>query len=229
MTLFDLGSHAQSAAGAKHHSVLMHWLVSLGGVGVFGISFIDASVVPLPIPGTTDLLLLILIAHGGNPWLLAGLGVAGSLIGGFLTWSTGKKGGEDALRRYIPRRYYKRITGWVQEHGALAVASSAMLPPPVPLLPFLLAAGALSVPRSRFVLSFTGGRAIRYGVVAWLGVRYGRHMVHWWNLYLADYSDKIGWTIFALFAAALAWGLWKWKRGQREARPAGTSAQPAVN
>ena len=67
---------AQSSA-TKHRT--MHWLVHLGAVGLFGISLLDACPFPLPIPGTADLLLLILIARSGNPWLLVGLAVAGAV------------------------------------------------------------------------------------------------------------------------------------------------------
>jgi membrane protein YqaA with SNARE-associated domain len=189
----------------------MHWLVHLGAVGLFGVSLLDACPFPLPIPGTTDLLLLILIARKGNPWLLVALAAGGAVAGAFTTWSAGKKGGEEALRRYVPERYYDRITGWVKRYGATAVALAAINPPPIPLMPFLAAAGALGVSRARFLTAFTLARTARYTVVACLGVVYGRQMVRWWNHYLARYSGAIGWAILALFLAAFGWGFWKWR------------------
>jgi membrane protein YqaA with SNARE-associated domain len=202
---------------APHRHATLHWLISLGWFGLSGVSLLDASPIPLPIPGTADLILLVLVAHKGSPWLLVPLAVAGSVIGAYLTWSTGKKGGEAALRRYVPQRYYDRITRWTTSHGAIAVALAAILPPPVPLLPFLLAAGALAVPPGRFLVSFTAARTARYGIVAWLAVIYGRQMVRWWNRYLAQYAGVIGWTILALFIAALSWGIWKWKHNRAQA------------
>jgi membrane protein YqaA with SNARE-associated domain len=197
----------------------MHWLVHLGAVGLFGVSLLDACPFPLPIPGTTDLLLLILIARRGNPWLLVALAVVGAVAGAFTTWSAGKKGGEEALRRYVPERYYDRITGWVKKYGATAVAISAINPPPIPLMPFLAAAGALGVTRGRFLAAFTVARSARYAVVAWLGVRYGRQMIHWWNQYLARYSGGIGWGILALFLGAFGWAFWKWRRSGAHRSP----------
>ncbi len=208
---------AAHSSATKHRA--MHWLVHLGAVGLFGISLLDACPFPLPIPGTADLLLLILIARRGNPWLLVALAVAGAAIGAFTTWSAGKKGGETALRHYVPERYYDRITGWVKKHGAAAVAVSAINPPPVPLMPFLAAAGALGVPRGRFLIAFAAARTVRYGIVAWLGVRYGRQMIRWWNHYLAHYSGAISWGIFALFVAAFGWAFWKWRQSRTRHAP----------
>jgi membrane protein YqaA with SNARE-associated domain len=205
---------AALAAPTKQRT--MHWLVHLGAVGVFGVSVLDACPFPLPIPGTTDLLLLLLIARRGNPWLLVLLAVAGAVVGAFTTWSAGKKGGEEALRHYVPDRYYDRITGWVKKYGATAVALAAINPPPVPLMPFLAAAGALGVRRGRFLTAFTLARTARYSVVAWLGVLYGHQMVRWWNHYLARYSGAIGWAIFALFLAAFGWAFWKWRTSKKQ-------------
>jgi membrane protein YqaA with SNARE-associated domain len=211
---------AALAAPTKHRA--MHWLVHLGAVGLFGVSLLDACPFPLPIPGTTDLLLLLLIVRKGIPWLLVPLAVGGALAGAFTTWSAGKKGGEMALRRYVPERYYDRITGWVKKHGATGVALAALAPPPIPLMPFLAAAGALGVTRGRFLTAFTIARAARYSLVAWLGILYGHHMVRWWNHYLARYSGAIGWAILALFIAAFGWGFWKWRTSGAPQR-----AQPA--
>ena len=187
LAIFDGGALRAIAAAARpasRHQTL-RWLISLGWIGLCAVSFLDASPIPLPIPGTADLILLVLVAHQRSPFVLVPLAVLSSVAGAYVTWSTGKKGGEPALRRYVPPRYYDRITGWTSNHGAIAVALAAVLPPPVPLLPFILAAGALSVPRGRFLWSFAGARTVRYGLVAWLAVLYGRQMVHWWNQYLA--------------------------------------------
>jgi hypothetical protein len=55
-------------------SLMPHWLTQLGALGLFSVSVVDSSVIPLPLPGSTDLLLLGLVAHSGDPWLLAPLG-----------------------------------------------------------------------------------------------------------------------------------------------------------
>jgi len=93
----------QSAAHARH-ALLPHWLTHLGALGLFSVAVVDSSVVPLPLPGSTDLLLLWLVANHGNPYLLASSAVAGSILGGYTTWYAGRKGGEAALHHSVPAR-----------------------------------------------------------------------------------------------------------------------------
>jgi membrane protein YqaA with SNARE-associated domain len=209
--------------GVRHasgrSSPLLRWLVSLGGVGLFAVAIVDSSVIPLPLPGSTDLLLLLLTAHRGTSagsaaWLTF-CAFAGSIVGGYLTWSAGRKGGEAALERYVPKRYLGRVKGWVEKYGAWTTGVSAILPPPVPLTPFLLAAGALGVKRDRFLIFYGVARAIRYGLLAWLGLTYGRHIVTMWRRELNGWSTTILWTYAGLVALGIAYGVWKFRRAHK--------------
>src|ERR1035441_3906955 len=86
-------------AGSPSSSHLLRWLVGLGGVGLFAVSLIDSSMIPLPVPGTTDLLLLFLTAQRYTSGKLAisfiAWAVAGSVVGGYLTWEAGRKRSEE--------------------------------------------------------------------------------------------------------------------------------------
>lgn len=206
-------------ATAVHGSHLLRWLASLGGLGIFAVSIVDSSMIPLPVPGSTDLLLLLLSAHRGSTAatavLLAFCAIAGSLIGGYLSWSAGRKGGEVALERYVPKRFLGRITQWVQKHGAWSVGVSALLPPPVPLTPFLLAAGALNVPRGRFMVFFFIARTVRYSLLAWLGVTFGHHVIRTWLSSMDSWSSTILWVYGGLVAVGIGFGLWKFFKTRR--------------
>ena len=92
-----------------HRLLMPHWLTHLGALGLFSVAVVDSSFIPLPLPGSTDLLLLWLVANGGDPWLLAAIAIAGSLVGGYATWNLGRRGGEAALRRYVPARLLGRV------------------------------------------------------------------------------------------------------------------------
>ena len=204
-----------AAKPAAHKHLLPHWLIHLGVLGVFVVAVIDSSVIPLPLPGSTDLLVLLLTAHRGNPWLLALAAISGSLIGGYLTWSAGKRGGEGMLKRYVPDRFLTRTRGWVERRGVLTVFIAAILPPPIPLLPFLLSAGALGVERRPFLVSFGVGRTARYGLIVWLGATYGRRVILAWSQYMAGWSDVILWAFIGLLAAAVLFGVWKYRHDKR--------------
>ena len=84
---------APSSVTLAHRSLMPHWLTHLGFLGLFSVAVVDSSVIPLPLPGSTDLLLLWLVAHSGDPWLLAPCAIAGSLLGGYTTWQIGRRGG----------------------------------------------------------------------------------------------------------------------------------------
>lgn len=190
------------------------WILHFGLAGVFVVALLDAAPIPLPIPGSTDILILILGAHGEWPWLLAPIAIAGSLIGGYLTWTAGKKGGEKMLERYMPRRFGKRIRGWVKAHGMLSVCLAALLPPPIPLLPFVLAAGALGVTRRQMLVALGMARTIRYGSEAAVAAVYGRRILRLFNRYLAGWSSVILYSFLGLLVAAVAFGIWKYRRDQ---------------
>ena len=51
----------------RYHSLMPHWLTHLGALGLFSVAVVDSSPIPLPLPGSTDLLLLWLVAYGGDP------------------------------------------------------------------------------------------------------------------------------------------------------------------
>src|ERR1039457_3734530 len=110
----------QSPAPIVHQPLAPRWLTHLGALGLISVAVVDSSVIPLPLPGSTDLLLLWLVAHGGDPWLLAPCAIAGSILGGYTTWHLGRRGGEEALRHYVPARLLGRIVRWVEGHRILA-------------------------------------------------------------------------------------------------------------
>ena len=200
---------AQSYLLRVKPAVMPLWLTHLGVVGLLSVAVIDSSVIPLPLPGSTDLLLLWLVAHGGDPWLLTLCAIAGSIVGGYTTWQIGRSGGQAAMRHYVPAGLLRRVVSWVERHPVLSVLVPAMLPPPIPLLPFVLASGALDVSRRRFLTVFSAARALRYSLVAWLAVEYGRRLVRIWSGSLQKWSAPLLCVFVGLMVAGVGFGLWK--------------------
>ncbi len=197
-----------------HHSLIPHWLIHFGALGLFAVAVVDSSPIPLPLPGSTDLLLLWLVSHRDEPWLLTASAVVGSIIGGYMSWKTGCKGGERILAQYQKRRVFGRISGWMKDHSLAAVLLPAALPPPIPTMPFLLAAGALGISRTRFLTAFGVGRTLRFAFVSWLAMRYGRHIVGLWNKSLQRWSSTVLWVFLAITVVGVCVGVWR-MRSQR--------------
>jgi len=216
---------SQRPAHSGHHT--LSWLARLGMPGVFGVAIIDSSVIPMTVPGTTDLLLLWLISHRGNPWGLAACAIAGSLLGGYFTWKLGKTGGDPTLRRYVPQRMLDRTKRWAERHPVLAIFIPSILPPPIPLSPFLLAAGALKIPLGKFISVFAMARTLRYGFIAWLSIRYGRPAIRIWSATLDKYGTAILWTFVTLMIAGAGYGIWKLRR-QRSQSQSGSALEASA-
>src|SRR5271154_1774489 len=148
----------------------------LGGVGLILLGVADNSVVPLT--GSMDVLTIWLAARHREPWpYYALMATLGAVIGGYITYALARKGGKQAMERKLSKRraakVYKRFEKW----GFGAIAIPAILPPPFPFVPFLIAAGALQYSRKKFLGALLLGRAVRYSIAAYLGFIYGNHIV----------------------------------------------------
>jgi membrane protein YqaA with SNARE-associated domain len=203
------------AANAHHGRKFVHLLVSFGVFGIFLVSIVDSSFVPLPVPGVTDIMIVLFAAQKTNWLLLVALATAGSALGGYLSYQVGQSGGMAFLEKHVPPRIFKRVCTWMQNHAILAVALPALLPPPMPLSPFVLAAGVLKMSRTKFLTTFTISRALRHSIAAGLGIHYGRQVLRMWNAFSDKWATTIMiviWTSIAISCAIAFWKLYKTSR-----------------
>src|SRR5487761_1246857 len=91
--LASLPSYLLAAAPHSHSSKVFHFLVSFGVFGIFLVSIVDSSFVPLPVPGVTDIMLVVFAAQKADWVLLVLLATAGSALGGYLSYQVGHAGG----------------------------------------------------------------------------------------------------------------------------------------
>jgi membrane protein YqaA with SNARE-associated domain len=156
---------------------LRHWLVQLGGVGLIPLGLLDSSL--LPLPGSMDIATIFLAARDTHLWLYYALmATAGSVAGGFVTYRLARKGGKEALEHRSSRGYMRKVYKIFEKWGFAAVAVPALLPPPVPMTPFLVAAGAMQYPLKKFVTALSLARLVRYIVLASLAAHYGRQIIN---------------------------------------------------
>ncbi len=160
----------------------MRWLVRLGGPGLILIGLADNSVVPLT--GSMDVLTIYLAASHREVWpYYALMATLGAVLGGYITYYLALKGGKETLERKFSKRRADKLINRFQKWGFWGVFVPALLPPPFPLVPFLIAAGAMQYSRKKFLLALVLGRAIRYSIVAALGVHYGRPILAFFRHY----------------------------------------------
>src|SRR6266550_3905585 len=201
---------------------LWRWLRHLGGPGLILLGIADNSVVPLP--GSMDVLTIWLAAHQRSWWLYyAAMATAGALIGGYITYALARKGGKEAFERKLSKKKAEKVYQRFERWGFWAVAVPALLPPPFPIVPFLLAAGALQYSRQKFLLALTVGRGLRYGLLGYFGVLYGRHFLRFFNKYSKP-------TIYVLIGTAIVAGiaaLVTYLRYQKSERNPVRAEQPA--
>lgn len=200
-----------NAPGVFFASAIWNWVHRLGGPGLILLGLADNSVVPLP--GSIDALTIILAAHRKEMWwYYAVMATIGGVVGGYLTFRLGHKGGEEALEKKISQKRAKKVYSIFNKYGFWAVVVPALLPPPVPIVPFLLTAGALKYSRKKFVAALTLGRGIRYTIVAYLGRTYGG-----WILNVAGkYYRPLLITVISIGVVAGLVALYYYKKKKKE-------------
>ena len=206
----SLAAAMQTAASShRARSPFLHLLFSFGLFGVFLVSIVDSSFVPLPLPGITDIMIIVMAAQHQSWFLLILLATIGSGLGGWFSYQVGQSGGLAFIEKHIPPRIFKRVCEWMENHAILSVALPAILPPPMPLSPFVLAAGALKMSRRKFLTTFILSRCLRHTVAAWLGIHYGRHILHLWNNLSDKYATPVLILIWTGILASCAFAFWK--------------------
>jgi membrane protein YqaA with SNARE-associated domain len=220
--------HALAIVLISKNSAL-RWLVHLGGPGLILLGLADNSL--LPLPGSTDIVTILLAAHRSDMWVYyAFMSTVGAVLGGYLTYRMARKGGVETLEKRFSQKKVKKIYAIFARWGFASVAVPALLPPPFPITPMLLAAGAMQYPTRKFLAALAVGRSIRFVILAYLGAHYGRQIV---NLFARYY-----WPVFIVLIIVSALGgllgLLEYKRGRKSgaivewARYARAGLRPAM-
>jgi membrane protein DedA with SNARE-associated domain len=194
-------------------SGIWNWLLRLGGPGLILLGLADNSVVPLP--GSMDVFTILLSAHNRAWWPYYGfMATLGAVIGGFITYRIAQKGGEETLEKEVGKKRVQKVYKKFETHGFFWVFLGSVLPPPFPIVPFLMAAGVLEYPHKKFLSALAAGRGVRYFALAYVGHTYGRSIVNW----LSQYRDPV---LYSLIGLAVAGGIaalvyLKWYRPRQQ-------------
>jgi membrane protein DedA with SNARE-associated domain len=107
----------------------------------------------------------------------------GAVIGGYITYALARKGGKETMERKLSKKRATQVSQAFERWGFFAVAVPALMPPPFPFVPFLLAAGAMQYSPKKFLGALTLGRGVRYSIAAGLGYVYGNHILRFFSRY----------------------------------------------
>jgi membrane protein YqaA with SNARE-associated domain len=202
---------------------VLGWLIHLGGPGLILLGLADNSLIPLP--GSTDVVTILLAAHHVQPWFYYTImATAGALLGGYLTYRMARKGGKETLEKRFSPRKVKRVYAIFERWGFAAVAIPAILPPPFPIVPMLLAAGAMQYPTRKFLTALAVGRGLRYAILGYLGFHYGRHIVR----FFAQYYWPVLIMLIVFSVAGGLFGLYQYKHRQKGERPKVSQPRPQI-
>jgi membrane protein YqaA with SNARE-associated domain len=182
--------------------------MALGGPGLFLVAFLDSTF--LPLPGATDLLLIIMITRHKEfvAWYILAA-ITGSLSGCLVMHAIGKKGGEALVRKRFTGDTIERAMRSLRRHGLIAVLVTSLLPPPSPFKIFVLLAGVVGISATRFATAIAIGRGIRYVALGYLALRYGSRA----TAYVAEHGTEASLALVAVLVAGFA-GYMLWTKAQ---------------
>ena len=167
--------------------------LTLGAPGLVLVAFLDSSF--LPLPGITDVLLVVMVTrHPAAMLLLAAAAAVGSIAGCLVLHYLGRKGGEAFVRKRFTGDKTERAMATLRRHGVMAVLVPCLLPPPAPFKIFVLLAGAIGISASRLATAIAIGRGVRYVPLGLLAVQYGDRAV----AYMREHG-----TVVSLVGAAV--------------------------
>jgi membrane protein YqaA with SNARE-associated domain len=183
------------------NAALLAFLKPMGVWGIGAIALIDTASIPMPI----DYLLIDEVAHDHPRFVLYCLLAAlGSAIGSLVPYYLGRAGGEIFLLKRINRQRYEQLRDRFEKQEFFAIMIPAMMPPPMPVKLFELAAGVFEMKPVWYFAAIFCGKFLRFMVWAILVVTFGptilreiaRTMHNHMQYVLAGAGVLIGFIVF---------------------------------
>ena len=150
-------------------------LQALGLWGLGGMAIVDSAAIPMPL----DALLIKDVAENHARFVVYCLIAAlGSAVGSMVPYYLGRAGGELFLLKRINRQRYEQLRDRFEKQEFLAIMIPAMLPPPMPVKLFELAAGVFEMKPVWFFSAMFTGKFLRFMVWALITIFYGPQILH---------------------------------------------------
>ena len=195
---------------SRYTAFLWAILKPLGIWGVFAATAIDGAALGLPV----DVVVGAYIAQDHRRFLLyVAMAAAGSAIGSLVIYGIGYAGGEELLRKRVSAERFEKLHAAFEKHPFWSLMFPAMLPPPTPFKIFALGAAVAEMSIGHFLLAIFAGRAVRFGILGILVIRFGPGIVHTVTIF---FNHHFHWLVLAAIVIVAAWLIIRAKQNRRE-------------
>lgn len=185
------------------------WADSAGAAGVFIVAVLDSSA--LALPNATDVLIMYLTVQRPSLWWYYALvATVGAVLGSLPLYVLAQRGGEALLARRLSGPRAATAVAWYRRSAFTAIAVASFTPPPMPLKPFVLLAGATGLGPWRVAAAIAAGRGGRHAIETLLAMRYRTQATLAVEQYGATGTIVLMGVIAAVVLVAYLWHL----RGQ---------------
>jgi membrane protein YqaA with SNARE-associated domain len=190
---------------------LAAFFFSLGGFGLLLLGVLDSSFLFMPL-GNDLLVIALTAAHRQRMFYYVLMATAGSVLGVAFTHWVSAKGGQKSIEGDNKSRRTAYVERKVKEHGGIAIATAALMPPPFPFTPFIIVAAALQYPRKKMLAIIAGCRALRFAVEGSLALIYGRKII---AMAKSPYVEGFIIALVVISMIGSAWSIYSWIRKSR--------------
>ncbi|MGB7438140.1 MAG: hypothetical protein WBR26_19900 [Candidatus Acidiferrum sp.] len=210
----------QSFQGFFHS--IASFVFQLGGIGLLIVGIFDSSILMAPL--ANDLLVVALTAdHPDRMAYYAVMAALGSTIGCAITDVLSRKA-EEGVREKVGGRRFKFVESQLRKHAGWALALSAVIPPPFPFTPFVVAAAGTGYPRKKLLAIVAGARLVRFSAEGGLAIVYGKGILNLAKSPVVEYVI-IGLIVIAVAGSGLS--VFRWIQQSRSGRHAHRRTQTA--
>ncbi|MBK5934146.1 membrane protein YqaA with SNARE-associated domain [Rhodovulum imhoffii] len=183
---------------------LYDWTLSLAHSphalwALFIVAFVESSVFPIP----PDVLMIpMILARPAQAWGIAGIALAGSVLGGllgyYIGWGVFETVGQPVLEFYGKDAYFDEFRETYNQWGAWAVLIAGVTPFPYKVITILSGATALNI--WVFMMASILARGLRFFLIAALLWKFGGP--------IRDFIERRLGLIFTLFVVILLGGFY---------------------
>jgi membrane protein YqaA with SNARE-associated domain len=177
------------------------FLQGSGVVGLFLVSFFEASFFPLP---PEVLLLPMAVVNPPMAIFYAAVVTAGSTAGGMFGYFLGLKAGRKLLLRFVSRQKLSRVEQLFASYGGWAVAVAGFTP--LPYKVFTIASGVFRIRKRVFLTASVLSRGARFLLEALLINAFGEQAIDFIKTYFGPLT-------IGLMAVVLFYAAWRSRRG----------------